>query len=594
MSFRDYIRLMLPYFYEYRALIALNFIVLFTAAIFETFGVGLLIPILQNLQNLDGEGFFIPHAKKLLGMFGISYTFLNLTLIFSGLILMKYILVLWQSQLSRVLSATVTCDMRIRSYDNLLKVSIEYFSGKRMGDLISTIMDSSGDVGGIFTYFITLIKGIIFTAAYVTLACILSYPLTILICALSLMAYFIVWPRFRLSEQFGQLAKERTADLHQLLHDRLGGIRVIKSFHREKDHYQEFEDRASQYKKVSIKVMNNKIVSYAFFEPFLFSILVCAILFSVEILHLPLASIAVCLLLFVQLIPQFKAINTNILQMAELLPHFAKIHEMISRKGKPYLIDGITEINNLSDGIRFENVSFTYPGNQSKVIHSLNLVIPKNQTTAIIGGSGGGKSTLMNLLLRHYDPSEGHIWVNGHDLRELRIASWKQSIGVVDQDCYLFHDTVANNIRYGKPEATEQEVRAAARTAYAEEFILHLEKGYETMVGHRGLTLSGGQRQRIALARALVKDPRILVLDEATSSLDSESERLIQKSIEELRAEKTIIVIAHRLATISGADQIIIIENGRIVEQGTHHGLLEIGGHYKKYLSLQSSLPESV
>jgi ATP-binding cassette subfamily B protein/subfamily B ATP-binding cassette protein MsbA len=239
--------------------------------------------------------------------------------------------------------------------------------------------------------------------------------------------------------------------------------------------------------------------------------------------------------------------------------------------------------------ISLRDVSFGYPGSNQMVLHRLSLEVEPGETVALVGRSGAGKTTLTNLIARFYDPSAGSICLDGRDLRDIELSSYRSLLGIVEQDVFLFDGTIRENIGYGKRNASTEEIVAAARAAAADDFIASLPEGYDSVIGERGVKLSGGQRQRIAIARAILADPKILVLDEATSNLDSESERLIQQSLQELLQDRTAFVIAHRLSTITGADKIVVMEEGRIVEVGSHEELLHRGGRYREMVYLQMS-----
>jgi ATP-binding cassette subfamily B protein/subfamily B ATP-binding cassette protein MsbA len=243
--------------------------------------------------------------------------------------------------------------------------------------------------------------------------------------------------------------------------------------------------------------------------------------------------------------------------------------------------------------ISFEDVSFRYPGADRDALRDVNVEIAAGETIALVGPSGAGKTTFCNLVARFYDPTQGRVLLDGRDLRDIDVENYRQMIGVVEQDVFLFDGTVTDNIGYGNRQSTVEEIQAAASAANAHEFISELPQGYDTVIGERGLKLSGGQRQRLAIARAVLADPKILILDEATSNLDTDSERLIQSALRTLVADRTCFVIAHRLSTITHANRILVVENGRIVESGTHDDLMERDGRYREMVLVQTS-PEPV
>jgi len=290
-----------------------------------------------------------------------------------------------------------------------------------------------------------------------------------------------------------------------------------------------------------------------------------------------------------RLLPQIGGVNQHRASILNLRPVVGRVLGMLRTDDKEYLTDGDRAFAGVRDAIRFEDVCLRYTDGERPALDDLDLVIPARSMTALVGVSGAGKSSIADLLVRLYDPTAGRITVDGVDIREFKVAEWRGSIGVVSQDAVILNDTVANNIGFGKVDASREDVERAARLAMAHEFIQSLEKGYETILGERGYRLSGGQRQRIAIARALVRDPGTLILDEATSSLDSESERSIGRAMEGIRRERTLLVIAHRLSTVRNADQIIVVEEGSVVQRGTHEELLKAGGRYADLWAIQTS-----
>ena len=248
---------------------------------------------------------------------------------------------------------------------------------------------------------------------------------------------------------------------------------------------------------------------------------------------------------------------------------------------------GDINFTKLEKGIHFNSISFSYPNHDKLILKDVDLYLPRGTTLALVGGSGAGKSTLADLLPRFYDPNSGKIIIDDTDLREFNLQSMRKAMGIVSQDTFLFNDSVKNNIAYGKPSASDEEIISAAKRANAYEFISKLPQGLDTQIGDRGVMLSGGQRQRLAIARALVQNPEILILDEATSALDTVSERLVQEAIDDLSRDRTTLVIAHRLSTVQKADQIAVLDQGRVMEVGTHNELLQKGGYYKRLYLMQ-------
>lgn len=589
MSFYNKFLITLKLVKNYKGLFLLNMLVVFVGAIFEGIGVGMLLPVLESIDNgsLATENIFNRLAEFILDKVGLEYEFINLISIFTILIISKYIFFVIQQKLSRLLSATVISDLRKKSSLNLFQVSLSYFHKQKIGDIISTVFNSTSNTGGVLENIIMMIRGTVFVCIYLVIAFFLSLEMTLIVIIGVFFVYFFVIPRFGKGELFGGQEKRIMDTILSNLQDKFSGMRVIKLFNAEKKIHKEIKQQVSDYKDIQIKLMNNKLIAFILFEPILFLMIIFSIIFSTKMLLMPLSTLVVLMVIFVQIIPQLKIVNNNILIMNEMLPHFFKVQDIISKENKSYLTLGDMNIDTIENNIEINNLSFSHNENDNLVLDSINLDLPLNKTIAIVGSSGSGKSTLVDLIARVYDPLSGEIRINGNNLKQYSINSWKKIIGVVDQDCYLFHDSILENIRYGNFSASRDEIIDAAKLAYAHDFIMELEDGYSTLIGNRGTRLSGGQRQRIALARALVRKPKLLILDEATSALDSESEDFIQKAINGLKNKITIIIIAHRLSTIKDANLIVVMNNGRVEEVGNHSKLIEFSGIYNNFVNLQ-------
>jgi ABC-type multidrug transport system fused ATPase/permease subunit len=293
------------------------------------------------------------------------------------------------------------------------------------------------------------------------------------------------------------------------------------------------------------------------------------------------------MLALIKILPVTKRINAARGAIQQFSPSLIMVANTLSSKRAEALVSGTRKLTRLSKGITFRNVGFAY-NNRAKVLENFSLEIPYGKTVALVGASGAGKSTVAVLVPRFYDVTEGTIEIDGYDIRDYDLTSLRQRIGTVSQDTYIFNTSIRDNIAYGMENVSDEQVIEAARLANADEFIRQLPAGYGTLVGDRGVQLSGGQRQRISIARAILRDPDILILDEATSALDSQSERLVQEALERLRQNRTVLVIAHRLSTIRSADCIVVMEKGRIIESGKHEQLLKRKGTYWSFHNVQS------
>ena len=489
-----------------------------------------------------------------------------------------------------VMGARMESDMRQDLFDQYQRLSFSYYDRNNTGEMMSKLVSDLFDVSelahhGPENIFISLLK--IFGSFALLLW--INVPMTLILLAVTVvMLLFSVWQNGKMRAVFMD-NRRKIAGVNASLQDSLAGIRVVKSFANEEVEHEKFSrsnllflrSKEKNYQRMGIFHAGNN-----FFQGMLFlTVLVSGGYFiSVgQIDAVDLATYALYINIFINPIEVLVEFTEMFQKGFSGFRRFLEVMET-----QPEIVDApdAKPLRNVRGVIDYKDVSFQYEKNETVLSH-IDVHIDAGETVALVGPSGGGKTTLCSLLPRFYDVTGGSVQVDGQDVRTLTLESLRSSIGIVQQDVYLFSGTIRDNIAYGKPGATDEEIIEAARRANIHEFVMGLENGYDTFVGERGARLSGGQKQRISIARVFLKDPPVLILDEATSALDNESERHIQKSLEELAKDRTTIVIAHRLSTIRNADEIIVIDDDGIRERGCHDELLAKNGLYAKYYNMQ-------
>ena len=512
-----------------------------------------------------------------------------LPLVFMVVFVLRSLAAFGNGYLFQILGLGATNDLRNDLYQRILHQSSSFYARHPSGELISRVgNDISVMQNAVTSRLLDLFQ------QSVTLVVLIWYLLSThfrlaLICLILVPAVFYPIVRFgKGMRKTSYRSQERLAEISNLVAEAVRGHRVVKAFGMEGFELGRFRQATARHLKVKLKAQLLTYASSPVVET-LAALGATAFLvyagYTVRRNELTPSQVVQFLVNLMMLYDPVRKLNKVNLILQEALAAAYRVASIMQVRNEIEDRPGAAEITGVESEIRFENVSFAY--DSAAVLRGIDLTIRHGEVVALVGVSGAGKSTLVNLLPRYFDPTEGRVSIDGVDLRSISLRSLRSQIGIVTQDTVLFNDTIRNNIAYGRSDLPLERVKEAARAGYADEFIEQLPEGYDAVIGESGLKLSGGQRQRLAIARALLKNPPILILDEATSHLDSESEALVQKALGNLMADRSALVIAHRLSTIQRADRILVMDNGRVVEEGNHEQLLESGGLYKRLYDLQ-------
>lgn len=595
---------MLRYARPYRKLAYLNILFNFLSIVFGMVSFTMLMPFLNYLFGKDGnvakEG--ATGITKLNNEFILFLKDISGDDVGTGLLLVCVAVVVFTilKNIFRYLALYVLIpyrnntirDLRNAVYKKVMRLQLSYFSDEKKGDIISRMSNDMTEVEfAIMTSLEAIFKAPFSIFVTLIILLVMSWKLTLIILILLPLNGILVSRIGKRLKRHASRAQGRLGMLMSLFEESLGGIRIIKGFGKEAFFFRKFSTENRHLNKINILVNRSRDISSPLSETLGFITLSTVLYIGGRMVQtdtgiMDPSAFILFIVLFAQVIDPAKSFSTAFYNVqkgsasADRIEEILQIPEMLKEAANPI---SLTEIQ---EGVEYKHVGFSYASDK-KTLHGINFKIPKGKTVALVGPSGSGKSTIADLLARFYDVSEGHVLFDGKDIRDLKVKDLRGLMGLVTQESILFNDSVYNNITFGNHEASYEQVVEAAKAANAHEFIAEMEKGYYTNIGERGGKLSGGQRQRIAIARAILKNPQILILDEATSALDTTSERLVQEALNTLMKNRTSLVIAHRLSTIQNADLIIVLDNGLIIERGTHQELYDNKGLYRSLLDMQ-------
>ena len=563
-------RRFLPYYAKYKWILVTDLLCASLTTVCE-----LIFPlIVRNITSIATEA---PQnlTLRLIALTGIIYIVLRLIDTAANY---------YMAGTGHVMGTKMETDMRHDLCEHLQTLSYSYYSDTKVGQIMSRITSDLFDITEFAHHcpeelFITGIKIVIAFAILLTI----NVPLTIILfMILPIMLIACMSFRGKMRDAFKE-SRKQVGELNARVEDSLLGIRVVKSFANEEIEQTKFDDGNIIFlkiKKLAYKYMAEFHSTTRFFEGFMYISVIIAGSIFLMYQKISVADFAAYILYISTLTASIRTIINFTEQFQRGITGLERFIEVMDTPADIVDAPDAVELTNVKGDIRFDNVSFNYPGNDRTVLANLDIHIASGENVALVGASGSGKTTICNLIPRFYDIVSGEITIDGRNIKDFTLKSLRRNIGIVQQDVYMFSGTVRDNIEYGRPGASFEDIQKAAIRAGAHDFIYELPNGYDTYIGERGVKLSGGQKQRLSIARVFLKDPPVLILDEATSSLDNESEKIIQKSLEELSEGRTVLTIAHRLSTIKNADKILVITENGIEEQGTHEELLQKEGIY--------------
>jgi ATP-binding cassette, subfamily B, bacterial MsbA len=564
------------------------------AAVLDVFSLTLLIPFLNQLFDQPNISPVSDLHQRLLGdMLDVSNphrALINVIVVILTAVVLKNLFVWASGQLGARLQEYVTRDLRNALYSHLQRLPLGYFVRVKTGDILARVLNDTQQTKQVITQAVTQsVQSVANVLVAVATMIYMSWQLFLLAAVVAPLLIVILQPMLRRLRRGHRKLSNQYGEMTAVVQESVSGIRLVKSFAGEAYEEARFREESSRYARGMVRVTRLSVLAQPVTETLGMFIAVAILWVGARMEDsgaIDGATLVAFLLLVMRTLQPLKQLSQVPATAQQSLSAAERVFEVLDSPTEASLDRGKITTAKFERALEFERVSFAYE--QEPVLSDVSLVAAKGEVVALVGASGAGKSTLVDLIPRFYEPTSGRILVDGVDTRQIALPALRSLIAIVSQDTVLFNDTVRNNLAYGAGSKYSQEaIEAAARAANAHTFISELPNGYDTILGERGMRLSGGQRQRLSIARALLVDPPILILDEATSALDTESERLVQEAIDRLLEGRTVFVIAHRLSTVAHADQILVLDRGRVVEHGTHSALLARRGHYHRLHAMQ-------
>lgn len=614
----ELLKRLLRYLRNYKLNIVLVALAHLLYAVFSIFTLSLIVPFLsvlfEQVQHVATRpefsftsryvidtfyyfmGVVIARFGKVSALFYIAGVMIVLSLLSN---LCRYMAMFWLAPIR----SGILRDLRHDMYQRILVLPLSFYSEQRKGDIISRMGADVQEVEwSIFASLLSLCRDPFLIVIFLTTLFAINVPLTIITMILLPVLGYGLAAIGRGIKKYSLKSQQLLGRMSSLFEEAVGGLRVVRGYNAEKHAYQSFKHQNFQFYRLTKRVFRINELGAPLVE--FLCVLALLLITMTALVWLPSSAtmkgtmFMLYFVVFARIIPPAKSLVSTYYTLQKGLAAAGRVYEVVDADEKIVEVENPKHINKLKDAIAYRNVSFSYGQDESshgiQALRNIDLTVKRGQTIAVVGPSGGGKSTLVDLLPRFYDATEGQILIDGIPIDQYSIRDLRSLFGMVNQDVILFNDTVYNNIAFGMDHVTEEQVRSAAKIAQADKFIMEMEEGYQTMIGDRGMRLSGGQRQRLSIARAILRNPDVLILDEATSALDNESEYLFQEALVPFVKTKTAIIIAHRLSTIRFADEIVFLKEGRIVERGSHDELMGLRGNYYQFYTSQMGDENSV